>query len=378
MSDPLRPAPEPEPVRFHLWQLLYATALIGAGLANFGWWGLASAAGTLVFWGFVFVNPWRARTVGWLVAFVLAWACLAAFLTHSHSRPLTDHRACVSRMSDIRLALEAYRAKNGSYPPPYLADASGKPMHSWRVLILPYLVGPDLYRTYRFDEPWDGPHNIKLLDSMPHAYRCPNQEDAHQTHTSYVVVTGPRTLFPTDGTKVAAVPDAPDLTVILLERGTARIPWTSPEDVGLDAAIEMVLHPEAIESESGHIRTDFRVTEHDGPRLNSLRGGILCFPQDLPREDAERLFRIDDGSPLGVDEHDMFGSFYWRTEWNSHNFVKLGVLILLTILPLPWVFLYPEWPVPPVRPTPPPEPTIPTDLDLPRPDESSPFHVTPK
>ena len=40
-----------------------------------------------------------------------------------------------------------------SWPPAYLADRDGKPMHSWRVLILPFLEQQELYRAYHFDEP---------------------------------------------------------------------------------------------------------------------------------------------------------------------------------------------------------------------------------
>lgn len=47
-------------------------------------------------------------------------------------------------------------------------------MHSWRVLILPYIGEDALYNTYKFDEPWDGPNNIKLLNQIPRLYACPS------------------------------------------------------------------------------------------------------------------------------------------------------------------------------------------------------------
>ena len=43
-------------------------------------------------------------------------------------------------------------------------------MHSWRVLLLPYLDQLELYNAYRFDEPWDGPNNRLLADRMPRHY----------------------------------------------------------------------------------------------------------------------------------------------------------------------------------------------------------------
>jgi len=43
-------------------------------------------------------------------------------------------------------------------------------MHSWRVLILPYINEVSLCERYNFDEPW-GP-TVKLLDEMPRLYAC--------------------------------------------------------------------------------------------------------------------------------------------------------------------------------------------------------------
>jgi len=47
-------------------------------------------------------------------------------------------------------------------------------MHSWRVLLLPFLDQKPLFDQYRFDEPWDGPHNRKLVSQIQYAYRCPS------------------------------------------------------------------------------------------------------------------------------------------------------------------------------------------------------------
>lgn len=82
-------------------------------------------------------------------------------------------QGCQANLRAIGLALQAYHADHGCYPPAYMADASGRPLHSWRVLILPYLGEPELFRAYRFDEPWDGPNNARLATWMPELYQCP-------------------------------------------------------------------------------------------------------------------------------------------------------------------------------------------------------------
>jgi hypothetical protein len=49
----------------------------------------------------------------------------------------------------------------------------GKPLYSWRVLLLPYVEEQDLYKRFRLDEPWDSPHNRALLPEMPSTYPAP-------------------------------------------------------------------------------------------------------------------------------------------------------------------------------------------------------------
>ena len=62
------------------------------------------------------------------------------------------------------MAVANYHETYGCFPPAYVADRDGKPMHSWRVLILPFLEQRELYNAYNFAEPWDGPNNRKLAD----------------------------------------------------------------------------------------------------------------------------------------------------------------------------------------------------------------------
>src|SRR5207248_2869881 len=66
-------------------------------------------------------------------------------------------------IKQIGLALLNYHDTYGSFPPAYVADATGKPIHSWRVLILPFMEQSSLYNAYSMAEPWDGPNNRKLL-----------------------------------------------------------------------------------------------------------------------------------------------------------------------------------------------------------------------
>ena len=92
--------------------------------------------------------------------------------------------ACSSNLHQISLAMLNYENANGHFPPAYVADEKGRPMHSWRVLILPYLEEGELYKQYNMNEPWDSPHNRTLAAKMPKVYRCPTSRSRNPQQMS--------------------------------------------------------------------------------------------------------------------------------------------------------------------------------------------------
>ncbi len=67
----------------------------------------------------------------------------------------------VYRLQILGFALRAYCDETGALPSARATDKNGKPTHSWRVRLLPFL-GEDeraLYAQIRLDEPWDGAWN---------------------------------------------------------------------------------------------------------------------------------------------------------------------------------------------------------------------------
>ena len=107
-------------------------------------------------------------------------------------------------------------------------------MHSWRVLILPFLDQKSLYDQYDLREPWDGPNNSKLLNSMPSCFACPNLPRSLPNLTNYAVITGPGTMFPEAGSvKLADVTDGLPETLMVVEVARLDIPWTAPIDLDI-------------------------------------------------------------------------------------------------------------------------------------------------
>lgn len=93
----------------------------------------------------------------------------------------------------IARAFHGYHDTHKHLPPATVYGPDGKPWHSWRVLILPMLGHRDLYLEYDPSVPWDDPKNASILKKMPRVYRHPLSDDAEESRTRYLVISGPGT-----------------------------------------------------------------------------------------------------------------------------------------------------------------------------------------
>lgn len=188
----------------------------------------------------------RSRTGFW------GCGCLAVVLTFVGAlvwpqvwgaREANNRSRCRQNLKQIGLALHAYHDEYDCFPPAYIADDEGRPIHSWRVLVLPYLDDEcrQLHAQYRFTEPWDGPSNKKLLDRRPAAFACPTRKwGARRQCTAYAAIFGPQCVFRgADPVSVDDITDGAAETLMVGDVTEADIPWSKPED------IDVTLHPKA-------------------------------------------------------------------------------------------------------------------------------------
>lgn len=147
--------------RFRLTALFYATSVTASAVAAFGGvGGLLLAFMVLAYWLMVFVSAEPGRMALVLLG-LLVIGCLALPAVGT-AKPSVRRAGCLNNIKCITMALHEYAEDHGHFPPTFITDDTGKPMHSWRVLILPYLEESTLFAQYNFDEPWDGPNNSKL------------------------------------------------------------------------------------------------------------------------------------------------------------------------------------------------------------------------
>lgn len=157
------------------------------------------------------------------------------------SRLAAQRTVAVNGLKQIGLAFHNYQSVNNHFPPAVVIGPDGKTPHSWRIELLPFLEQQELFNAYKMDEPWDGPNNIKLVDKMPAVFMAVGSDGApfgRGNKCGVFVVAGKGTLF--DGPKGKSIFEITDGTsnTILAVSMAKDIPWTKPEDIPFDAAVE--------------------------------------------------------------------------------------------------------------------------------------------
>lgn len=145
----------------------------------------------------------------------------------------------LKHLKALWLAIQNYHYAHGTLPPPYTRDAAGRPMHSWRVLLMPYLDDEKFFEKYHLDEPRDSPSNRLLGRETPMIYRSPAYSDQGPGTTSYLAVVGPETAWPAnEQLKLGDIPDGSHNTILIFEVKNCNVNWTEPRDMTLQEAID--------------------------------------------------------------------------------------------------------------------------------------------
>jgi hypothetical protein len=154
------------------------------------------------------------------------------------AREAARRQQSMNNLKGIGLAMANYHGVSNRFPAPASYDGSGKPLLSWRVHVLPYLAGEQLYRQFHLDEPWDSPHNKALIEKMPAMFRSPKSKAAAGL-TNYLVPVGGGALYSSmkDQPTFKDVTKGTSQTIMTIEVDDAHaVVWTRPADLPFDPA----------------------------------------------------------------------------------------------------------------------------------------------
>jgi hypothetical protein len=136
-----------------------------------------------------------------------------------------------NNLKQLAIAMHNNESTTGSLPAQAIYDKDGKPLLSWRVMLLPYLDQNELYKQFKLDEAWDSPHNKKLLAKMPVTYQAPSAKPKHPHGTVYQAFVGNGAFFEgKKGIRLVDITDGTSNTIMIVEAAN-DVPWTKPEDL---------------------------------------------------------------------------------------------------------------------------------------------------
>ncbi len=175
------------------------------------------------------------------------------------AREAARRTQCKNNLKQIGVALHNYHKEYGSFPPAYTVDENGRPLHSWRTLLLPYLEQTALYGQIDLSKPWNNPVNAASLETLIPSFQCPAAK-LPKNHTIYLGVAGEASFFHGSSPRaIADITDGTSNTLIVVEVPPDRsVPWMAPQDA--DQALIMGIAQGTKTTHSG----GFQATLADG------------------------------------------------------------------------------------------------------------------
>ena len=214
------------------------------------------------------------------------------------AREAAKRMQCSCTFKGLGLALYNYHDKYNCFPPAYTVGESGKPLHSWRVLILPFIEQNELYEKIRLDEPWDSEYNRQFHAIDIGYFQCPSAEGVlRKRHPNLrekgncfkSVIIGESTVF--SGAKSMTFQDMTDgtsNTIFMVER-LLPVCWMDP-----NSEISMGVALEGVNREYSGIGSF-----HDGI-INTVfaDGSVQALPENISREKLKAYLTIAGGENI--------------------------------------------------------------------------------
>ena len=200
-----------------------------------------------------------------------------------------------NNLKQVAIAMHNYHDTYRKMPSPAITDDDDEPLLSWRVAILPFLGEQALYEQFKRDEPWNSPHNIRLIERMPSVYQAPSDTLA-PGETVVQLPIGDKAMF-SEGkeTRFRDILDGTSNTIMAIEVAPENaVPWTKPADWEVNPEDPMdglgAIHQEGFQAVTGDGAVHFFSEFVDADEFAKLltRDGREVVNWDTLRADIHR------------------------------------------------------------------------------------------
>lgn len=219
-----------------------------------------------------------------LLAVVLVVGAAALLVTMRKDAVESARSAkCRSQLEAIGLALLSYHKKHGTFPPAYFCDKSGKPVNSWRLLVVDLaFYHRNVSSGYDVGQSWDAQTNTKfgLHTQTVEEFQCPSAGNGGSTITNYVAVVGRNTMWPGCKPAKLAADGSDDDKILVIEVINSDILWMAPRDLTLEQALEAIQPKAGIGIGSHH---------SDGIHYLTVGGAVRALDPNIDRESLRKL-----------------------------------------------------------------------------------------
>ncbi|QGQ25228.1 DUF1559 domain-containing protein [Gimesia benthica] len=163
----------------------------------------------------------------------------------------------------VGLACHEYQSEYGCLPPVVISDERGRPIHSWRAMLLPWLESqgrtqPPAY-VYTFNEPWFSPANRQAALDNANLYTMLVSTDDREVvqKSKLAAVIGAQTYWSPSGEcrRLPLEANQDERHILLLEIPNLYGAWSQPNDVTLDVVLTLSKNQQ-FEPDGAHVLYD--------------------------------------------------------------------------------------------------------------------------
>lgn len=247
---------------------------------------------------------------------IVAGVAFVLIPTMHAAREAASVMHCSTTAKQISLAIQNYTDTFGHLPPCAIVNSNGHPIHSWRAAITPYMAA--LPQVYRWDEPWNGSRNQRLLNGTPihlegptsgkpakglppHgpidyavAFRCSHEQSEADFHVDYYAIVGNDCIWSVGREcDLTSIGDGIANTILIAESTNIHALWSEPTDLDFDSMSFKVNDPTRASISSNH-----RI----GPAVVFADGSVFRLDPKIPERIVKGLLTANGGERIDRDE----------------------------------------------------------------------------